>query len=72
MDPRDEELLDKQMRRLVPTPRNDGLLALAIAAVFLVGLTLGGVVAGHKAEPLRTAANDTPISLFGHAPIARQ
>jgi hypothetical protein len=34
MDRRDQELLDKQMRRLTP-PRNDGAIAVMVAAMFL-------------------------------------
>jgi hypothetical protein len=43
MDRRDQKLLDKQMRRLTP-PRNDGVFAVLLAAVFLVGMTLGSVL----------------------------
>ncbi len=41
MDQRDEELLAKQMRSIEP-PRNDGLVGLMVAAVFLFGFVLGG------------------------------
>ena len=37
MDRRDQELLDKQMRRLTP-PRHEGVIALMLAAMFLVGM----------------------------------
>ena len=43
MNRRDEELLAKQMCRMVP-PRNDGLVALTVLTVFLIGLVLGGTV----------------------------
>ena len=36
MNRRDQELLDKQMRRLTP-PRNEGAIAVMLAAMFLVG-----------------------------------
>jgi hypothetical protein len=39
----DQELLDKQMRRLTP-PRNDGVIAVLLVAMFLVGMTLGVVL----------------------------
>jgi hypothetical protein len=52
MDRRDRELLDKQMRRLTP-PRNDGVIAVMLAAMFLVGMTLGGVLSAHQTEPIQ-------------------
>ena len=42
MDRRDHELLDKQMRRL-SAPRNDGVIVVMLAAMFLVGVVIGGV-----------------------------
>ena len=43
MDRHDQELLDKQMRRLSP-PRNDAANAVLLAAMFLVGMALGSVL----------------------------
>jgi hypothetical protein len=57
MDRRDQELLDKQMRRLTP-PRNDGVIAVMLAAVFLVGMTLGSVLSEPKTEPIQIASID--------------
>jgi hypothetical protein len=57
MDRRDQELLDKQMRRLTP-PRNDGVIAVLLAAMFLVGMTLGGVLSAHQTEPIQIASMD--------------
>ena len=57
MDRRDQELLDKQMRRLTPQ-RNDGVIAVLLAAMFLVGMTLGGVLSEHKTEPIQIASID--------------
>ncbi len=56
-DRRDQELLDKQMRRLTP-PRNDGVIAMMLAAMFLVGTTLGSVLSAHKTEPIQIASID--------------
>jgi hypothetical protein len=53
----DRELLDNQMRRLSP-PRNDGAIAVLLAAMFLVGMTLGGVLSEHKSEPIEIASMD--------------
>ena len=57
MDRRDQELLDKQMRRLTP-PRHEGVIALMLAAMFLVGVTLGSVLSPHKSEPTQIASID--------------
>ena len=57
MDRRDRELLDKQMRRLTP-PRNDGVIAVMLAAMFLVGMALGGVLSAHQSEPIQIASMD--------------
>ena len=56
MDRRDQELLDKQMGRLSP-PRNDGAIAVMFAAMFLVGMALGGVLSAHESEPMQIASN---------------
>ena len=57
MDRRDQELLDTQMRRLSP-PRNDGVIFGLLVAMFLVGMTLGGVLSEHKTEPIQIASMD--------------
>jgi hypothetical protein len=57
MDRRDRELLDKQMRRLSP-PRNDGVIAVMLAVMFVVGMTLGGVLSEPKTEPIQIASMD--------------
>ena len=55
MDRRDQELLDKQMRRLSP-PRNDGVILVMLAAMFLVGMALGGFLSAHENEPMQIAS----------------
>ena len=55
MDRRDQELLDKQMRR-VSAPRNDGAIALMVAAMFLVGMALGGILSPHEGPPTQIAS----------------
>ena len=51
----DWELLDKQTRRLSP-PRNDGVIAVMLAVMFLVGITLGSVLSPHESAPTQIAA----------------
>jgi hypothetical protein len=55
MDRRDQELLDKQMRRLTP-PRNEGAIAVMLAAMFLVGMALGSVLSPHQSAPTQIAS----------------
>jgi hypothetical protein len=57
MDRHEQELLDKQMRRLSP-PRNDGVIAVMLAVMFVVGMTLGGVLSEPKTEPTQIASMD--------------
>jgi hypothetical protein len=55
MDQRDKELLDKQLRGINPSPRNDSVMILAVVAVFFAGMTVGGFL---SAEPIQIASND--------------
>ena len=55
MDRRDQDLLDKQMRRLTP-PRHEGVIAVMLAAMFLVGMTLGSVLSAHQSAPTQIAS----------------
>jgi hypothetical protein len=68
MNQHDQELLDKQMRGL--SPRNDGVMILAILTVFFVGIILGGFLSAYESEPIQIAWNDaTPeISISNGAP----
>jgi hypothetical protein len=55
MDRYDQELLDKQMRGL-SAPRNDGAIAVLLAVMFLVGMTLGGVLSEQETGPAQIAS----------------
>jgi len=55
MDRRDQELLDKQMRRF-SAPRHNGVIAVMLAVMFVVGMTLGSVLSEHKTEPIQIAS----------------
>lgn len=73
MDQRDQALLDKQLRWLKPSPRNDGTMMLAIVAVFFAGITLGGLLSEHQGAPLQLTSNDAAISTSSDAaPPVRQ
>ena len=61
MDRRDQELLDKQMRRLTP-PRHEGVIAVMLATMFLVGMALGGVLSTHENAPTQIASMPTQIA----------
>jgi len=62
MNRRDQELLDKQLRRLAPAPWHDSVMALAIAAVFFAGLALG-VFFSSESPPMRVAAGDSAAAI---------
>jgi hypothetical protein len=55
MNQRDQELLDKQMRRLSP-PRKEGLIGVMLAVMFLVGMALGSVLSPHQSAPTQIAS----------------
>jgi hypothetical protein len=68
MDQYDQELLDKQMRNLTP-PRHDGVIAVMLVLMFLVGMGLGSVLSAHKSEPTQIAGVQTnPHKISDAAP----
>ncbi len=65
MDQHDRELLDKQLGRIVPAPRNDGVLMLTITAIFIAGVTLGGALVANEGEaPAQMASIAAPASHY--------
>jgi hypothetical protein len=67
MTPRDQELLEKQLRRIDSSPP-EGVLMLAIAAIFFAGMAVGGFLFAYSDQPpLRMAAND--IAAHGAQPV---
>jgi hypothetical protein len=65
MDRHDRELLDKQLGRIVPPPRNDGVLMLTVAAIFIAGVTLGGALFANEDEaPAQMASMAAPASHY--------
>ena len=73
---RNRASLNKQRGGIVSSWRREGMLILAIVAVFLVGITVGSLAFGHKGEPpFRTAFNDgtAELSFFlNGVPASRQ
>ena len=59
MTRRDQELLDKQLHAVYAAPRSDGVLMLAILAVFCAGIALGGFLYAYTSQPgpVRLASN---------------
>jgi hypothetical protein len=64
MDQRDQELLGKQLRQLNPSPRSDGVMILAMVAVFFSGMALGGLLFAQESEPVQIASNDATPLIF--------
>jgi hypothetical protein len=64
MNQRDQELLDKQLQQLNPSPRSDGVMIVAMVAVFSSGMALGGFLFSYESEPVQIASNDATPSIF--------
>jgi hypothetical protein len=56
MDRRDQELLDRQLRHVQIAPRSDGIMILALLAVFFTGMALGGFFYAFTGAPVQIAA----------------
>jgi hypothetical protein len=70
MDLHDQELLDKQLRVIYQPPRQPALVAMAIVAVFLVGMIAGVVLADTTDSQI--AANGPAVAFLDTgAPITR-
>ena len=72
MNQYDQELLDKQLRGLNPSPRNDGVMAVAILTIFFAGITLGSFLSAYRSEPMQIAWNDAISLPNGVPPTTRQ
>jgi len=70
MDQRDQEFLDKQLRRLRPSLRSDGVLALSLVTVFLGGLIFAQdsarmqIVSSYDAKTTISLPNRVPPRVF--------
>ena len=64
MDQRDEDLLDKQLWGVSPTPpRKDSLVSVAFLAVLLVGIAIGGALFANDSKQIRTPPHDVTAAL---------
>ena len=72
MNQYDQKLLDKQLRGVNPSPRNDGVMVVAILAIFLAGITLGSFLSAYRSEPMQIAWNDAISLPNGVPPTTRQ
>jgi len=68
MDHRDQELLDKQTRRLQPTTGQEGTLIAVFLGVFLIGVTCGGLLFSSS-EPIHIASNRVASNDAAAAPL---
>jgi hypothetical protein len=62
MNRRDQELLDRQMRRFQPAPNPLGLMMLIVAVAFLVGMIAGSIIVPSQ-QPVQTASTDGKAAL---------
>jgi hypothetical protein len=54
-----QDLLDKRSHGLNIAPRGDGVMILAVLAIFLTGIMLGNFRYAYTEQPTRMAWNDT-------------
>jgi hypothetical protein len=62
MNRRDQKLLDKQFRWARPAPRHEGVMILAIVAVFFAGITVGGTLSAHENTAPQTVTQTQPFT----------
>jgi hypothetical protein len=59
----DVELLDKQLRNLHMPPRHDGLMVLAIVAVFVGGIMIGNMLSRPHALVHTAVLEGIPLAM---------
>ena len=66
MNRRDQELLNRQMRRFQPPSRRDGLIIVALVAAFLAGVAASGILSFGSHSPAQPPSDDgkTVLAFF--------
>ena len=64
MDRRDWDLLNKQMRRLQPSPPPNGIMVLMLAGIFVAGMTTGALLFTSGSPPVQTATDGKAALAF--------
>jgi len=57
MNQRDRELLDKQLKWIVPTSRHNGAIILVMVGIFVAGIALGSTLSAHEAQSTPAASD---------------
>ena len=63
MNRRDQELLNRQMGRLQPPSRRDGMIVLVLVATFLAGMTAGSIFSFGTHSPAQPPSDDGKTAL---------
>jgi hypothetical protein len=63
MNRRDQELLDRQMRRFQPPPRRDGVIMVVLVVAFLAGMTAGNIFSFGSHSLVQTPSDDGKTAL---------
>src|SRR5215472_1449250 len=63
MNRRDQELLDRQMRRFQPSPRKDGLIVVVLVVAFLAGMTAASIFSFGSHSPVQPPSQDGKTAL---------
>jgi hypothetical protein len=65
MNQRDQELLDKQLWGVSPSPPwNGGIIGASFVVVFLVGIAIGNILFAHESKRMQTASPNVTAALF--------
>jgi hypothetical protein len=64
MNQRDQELLDKELWGVSPSPpRNGGIIGVALVVVFLAGIAIGDILFAHDSKQIQIASHDAAAAI---------